>query len=83
MGFKHRHTHHAHSLHVPYWWLKCLLGVERDMVWPVRLYHRFLTWDMMQKPKMTRSLERLLDPVMGKSVVLYFRKLNPSIGSNC
>jgi SAM-dependent methyltransferase len=82
-GFRHRHTHHAHSLHVPYWWLKCLLGVERDMVWPVRLYHRFLTWDMMQKPKMTRSLERLLDPVMGKSVVLYFRKLNPSIGSNC
>jgi SAM-dependent methyltransferase len=74
-GFRHRRTHYAHSLHVPYWWLKCLLGVERDTVWPVRLYHRFLTWDMMRKPWLTRSLERLLDPVMGKSVVLYFRKL--------
>jgi hypothetical protein len=51
-----------------------LLGVECDTVWPVRLYHRFLTWDMMQQPRLTRSLERLLDPVMGKSVVLYFRK---------
>lgn len=80
-GFRHRHTHYAHSLHVPYWWLKCLLGIERDTVWPLRLYHRFLTWDMMQKPWLTRSLERLLDPVMGKSVVLYFRKFNQFIES--
>ena len=80
-GFRHRHCHYAHSLHVPYWWLKCLLGVERDTFWPVRLYHRFLTWDMMQRPRLTRSLERLLDPVMGKSVVLYFRKLNQPLGS--
>jgi SAM-dependent methyltransferase len=81
-GFRHRRTHYAHSLHVPYWWLKCLLGVERDTVWPVRLYHRFLTWDMMRQPWLTRGLERLLDPVMGKSVVLYFRKLRLN-GSNC
>jgi ubiquinone/menaquinone biosynthesis C-methylase UbiE len=73
-GFRYRHAHHAHSLHAPYWWLKCLLGVERETIWPVRLYHRFLTWDMMQQPWLTRQLERLLNPVMGKSVVLYFRK---------
>ena len=74
-GFRHRRTHHAHSLHAPFWWLKCLLGVERETIWPVRLYHRFLVWDMMKRPGLTRCLERLLDPVMGKSVVLYFRKL--------
>jgi 2-polyprenyl-3-methyl-5-hydroxy-6-metoxy-1,4-benzoquinol methylase len=77
-GFRHRRTHHAHSLHAPYWWLKCLLGVERDTLWPVRLYHRFLTWDMMQQPRLTHNLERLLNPVMGKSVVLYFRKSGKS-----
>ena len=66
--------HYAHSLHAPYWWLKCLLGIDRRPLWPVALYHRFLTWDMMQKPPLTRHLERWLDPVMGKSVVLYFRK---------
>ena len=67
-------THYAHSLHVPYWWLKCLLGIDRRNLWPVALYQRFLTWDMMQKPPTTRHLERWLNPVMGKSVVLYFRK---------
>lgn len=72
-GFRLRYCHHAHSLHVPYWWLKCLLGVDRDDRWPVRVYHRFLTWEMMRQPTLTRFVERLLNPILGKSVVLYFR----------
>jgi SAM-dependent methyltransferase len=67
-------THYAHSLHTPYWWLKCLLGIERNDLFPVAAYQRFLTWDMMQKPRLTRRVEHWLNPVMGKSVVLYFRK---------
>ena len=66
--------HYAHGLHAPYWWLKCLLGIEREHLWPVTLYQRFLTWEIMQKPRWTRRLERRLNPVMGKSVVLYFSK---------
>lgn len=65
--------HYAHSLHTPYWWLKCLLGPERDQIWPVRQYHRLLTWDMMDQPSLTRRLDRWLNPIMGKSVVLYFQ----------
>ncbi len=71
-GLLHRHTHHAHSLHTPYWWLKCLLGLERDRLWPVRLYHRFLTWELFHRPRWLRRLERWLDPLLGKSAVLYF-----------
>jgi len=67
-------SHFAHSLHTPYWWLKCLLGIDRPHLRPVAAYERFLIWDMMQKPRSTRRLEDLLNPVMGKSVVLYFRK---------
>jgi SAM-dependent methyltransferase len=73
-GLLHWRTHYAHALHVPYWWIKCLLGIERPHIWPVAAYQRFLTWDMMQKPRLTRCLEQWLNPVMGKSVVLYFRK---------
>ncbi len=73
-GVCHWHTHFAHALHTPFWWLKCLLGVQREDLWPVRLYHRFLVWDMMRKPRLTRAMERWLNPFMGKSVVLYFRK---------
>ena len=73
-GLLHWRTHYAHGLHTPYWWLKCLLGIERPQLLPVAAYQRFLTWDMMQKPRLTRCLEQWLNPVMGKSVVLYFRK---------
>jgi SAM-dependent methyltransferase len=76
-GLIHRHTHYAHCLHTPYWWLKCLLGLQRDRIWPVRLYHRFLTWEMFQKPRLVHLLERFFDPLMGKSVVLYFTKPAP------
>jgi SAM-dependent methyltransferase len=65
---------HAHSLHTPFWWLKCLVGPERTDVRLVNLYHRFLTWDLMQKPCATAFVERLLNPILGKSLVVYCRK---------
>lgn len=73
-GAKSWHAHHAHSLHAPYWWLKCLVGPTREDSKAVNLYKRFLTWDIMKKPWLTRFLDRLLNPLMGKSLVLYFKK---------
>lgn len=64
----------AHALHAPYWWLKCLTGPRREDSALVNLYHRFLVWDMMKRPRFTRWLEALLNPLMGKSLVLYLRK---------
>lgn len=68
--------HHAHSLHVPYWWLKCLFWREpgEPNASIVDRYHQFLTWDLMQQPFITRFLDKLLNPIMGKSVVMYFVK---------
>ncbi len=66
--------HYAHSLHSPYWWLKCLVGPTRKDSRVVNLYHRFLTWDILQHPPLTRHLDRFLNPILGKSLVLYFRK---------
>lgn len=65
----------AHALHSPYWWLKCMVGHKNDTALPVRLYHRFLVWDIMKKPRLTRALEGMLNPVIAKSVVLYCRKV--------
>jgi ubiquinone/menaquinone biosynthesis C-methylase UbiE len=73
-GLTPRAAHHAHGLHTPYWWLKCLVGPERKDVAGVNLYHRFLTWEMMKKPPLVRFVERLLNPVIGKSLVVYLRK---------
>ncbi len=65
--------HWAHALHSPYWWLKCAVGVDRDVA-PVRAYHRMLVWDMTRAPGLTRRAERALDPVIGKSLVIYLRR---------
>jgi ubiquinone/menaquinone biosynthesis C-methylase UbiE len=73
-GFRRYLRHWAHGLHSPYWWLQCALWERRQTSSLVRLYRKFLEWDLMQRPWLTRALERLLDPVMGKSVVMYFRK---------
>ena len=40
----------------------------------VARYRRFLEWDIVERPRGTRIAERVLSPVLGKSVVLYARK---------
>ena len=64
--------HWAHALHSPYWWLKCLFWSNADQSRLLNLYHKFLVWDLMKKPKSTRLLEHCLNPFIGKSVVMYF-----------
>lgn len=73
-GMRFIRSEHAHSLHAPYWWLKCAVGVEKPDALPVRLYHRLLVWDMMQRPWLTRTAESAMNPLIGKSVALYFTK---------
>ncbi len=74
LGFKFYKRHWAHALHAPFWWLKCLFWKSQDSNPLIRLYHRFLVWDLLDRPLFTRVLERALNPIVGKSVVLYFRK---------
>jgi SAM-dependent methyltransferase len=73
-GLEPTGRHHAHALHTPYWWLRCAVGVDRDDHPLVAAYHRFLVWDIVSRPALTRWGERLLNPVLGKSLVLYLRK---------
>jgi len=73
-GLVPRGRAHAHALHSPYWWLKCAVGVRRDDALLPRVYHRFLAWEMMRRPAWSRLLERGLNPLLGKSLVLYMAK---------
>jgi SAM-dependent methyltransferase len=67
-------SHHAHGLHSPYWWLKCAVGVHDDAHPAVRGYHQLLVWDIMRRPALTRLSEAALNPLIGKSLVIYARK---------
>ncbi|APE36159.1 SAM-dependent methyltransferase [Nocardia mangyaensis] len=73
-GLRYDHQDFAHALHSPFWWLKCAVGVRHDDHPLVSAYHRMLVWDMMSAPTLTRTAERLLNPLVGKSVALYFTK---------
>ncbi len=73
-GFDHKGGHFAHGLHSPYWWLKCLLWERRDDHPLIRAWQRFLEWDILAKPRLTRVLESIARPIMGKSVVFYFTR---------
>lgn len=73
LGIHLRLQHWAHALHSPYWWLKCLLWDQPNHPL-LKIYHRFLVWDLTKGPWLTRTLERVLNPLMGKSVVLYFQR---------
>jgi SAM-dependent methyltransferase len=73
-GMELTHAHHAHALHAPFWWLKCAVGVSNAEHPAVTAYHKLLVWDLMRRPKVTQLAEALLNPVVGKSVAMYFTK---------
>ncbi len=68
--------HRAHALHTPYWWLRCVIGPQEDPAAHglTRPMHRLLEWDIMTQPAITQVADRILNPVLGKSLIVYGRK---------
>lgn len=76
-GLRPSGSHRAHGLHSPYWWLRCAVGPDNDTHLLVRAYHTVLVWDLAGKRPwsyLTRLADRALNPVIGKSIVVYARK---------
>jgi len=48
-----------------------MVGVGNDDHPLPRAYHRMLVWDIMRQPAATRLAERALNPLIGKSVIVY------------
>ena len=67
-------SHRAHALHSPYWWIRCAGGVDNERAFVARKYHDFLVWDLTTRPRWVKLLDRTLNPVLGKSLVLYASK---------
>ncbi len=77
-GLQPGRWHRAHALHTPYWWLRCAVGPNREITDNrlVSAYHRVLAWDITKRPFVTAATERLLNPLLGKSLVVYADKPN-------
>jgi SAM-dependent methyltransferase len=67
-------SHHAHALHSPYWWLRAVVGLSDETHPWVQAYHRMLVWDITAHTPVTRVPEAVLNPLLGKSLVIYLRK---------
>lgn len=65
--------HRAHALHTPYWWLRCVVGPQENPADHAltRPMHRLLEWDIMKQPTITKLADKALNPVLGKSLVVY------------
>jgi SAM-dependent methyltransferase len=73
-GMDYEGRGYAHGLHSPYWWIKCAVGVHNDDHPLAKAYHKLLVWEIMKNPRALQLAGKVLDPVIGKSMVLYFRK---------
>jgi ubiquinone/menaquinone biosynthesis C-methylase UbiE len=73
-GLEYQSFHWAHGLHSPYWWLQCLFWKTKETSHILNLYHKLLVWDLMKKPLLTKIFEAILQPLIGKSLVMYFKK---------
>ena len=60
-----------HALHSPYWWLRCAYS-QNESALLVRLYKRFLEWELMNQPKALGRIEKILNPILGKSTSMVF-----------
>lgn len=65
--------HHSHALHSPYWWLKSFQGVGRSTSL-VKAYERALLFEMSHPGGLLTQIEQKLNPLVGKSLVIYCRQ---------
>jgi ubiquinone/menaquinone biosynthesis C-methylase UbiE len=74
-GFKFLSSEKFHSIHSPYWWLRCLFWKSQDSNFLVNLYKRMLERHILKKPFFLNLLDKALNPLVGKSFSMYFEKL--------
>jgi len=73
-GLRVRGARRAHALHSPYWWIRCAGGVNNADRLLARRYHDLLVWQIMKNPPVLRLLDDALNPLIGKSLIVYADK---------
>jgi len=73
-GFEYDHSERFHGLHSGYWWLRCLFWKKQDSNLFVKTYKKFLEYQILQSPKWLSSIEKIINPIFGKSIAFYFEK---------
>jgi ubiquinone/menaquinone biosynthesis C-methylase UbiE len=73
-GFKYDYSERFHGLHSAYWWLRCLFWKNQDSNFLVRIYKKFLEYQILNSPRWLNNFEEIINPIFGKSIAFYFEK---------
>ena len=73
-GFMYDHSERFHGLHSAYWWLRCLFWKTQDSNYFVKIYKKFLEYQILQSPLWLNNFEKIINPIFGKSIAFYFEK---------
>ena len=73
-GFKFLSSDRFHSIHAPYWWLRCFFWNTQDSNFVVNGYKKMLERHILKKPFFLDFIDKILNPFMGKSFSMYFEK---------
>lgn len=69
---------HQHGLHSPYWWIRCAGGVNNPDRFLARNYHNLLVKQITDNPAWLAAIDRVLNPVIGKSLIVYAERSRAS-----
>ena len=74
-GFIFLSSERFHAIHSPYWWLRCFFWNSQDSNFIVKLYKKILERHILKKPLLIDMIDKLLNPILGKSFSMYFEKM--------
>ena len=74
-GFKFLSSEKFHSIHSPYWWLRCFFWKSQEKNLLVKVYKKILERHILKKPRFIDNIDKLMNPIMGKSFSMYFKKI--------
>ena len=73
-GFKYLSSDRFHSIHAPYWWLRCFFWNTQDSNFVVNGYKKMLEKHILKKPFFLDFIDKMFNPFLGKSFSMYFEK---------
>ena len=73
-GFKLLSKEKFHSIHAPYWWLRCMFWKTQETNFLIKGYKKVLETHILEKPKILDLIDKGLNPILGKSFSMYFEK---------
>ena len=63
-----------HAFHSAYWWLRCIFWQTQEKNFLVKVYKKILERHILKNTPIMDVIEKLLNPILGKSISFYFKK---------